>query len=1446
MNLVKYYINEIISELSMRVGAPDLTKPAHINIMTTIMYDMGIPMSVIYEIKSKLLGEADEKRFTNQILNKTITYTDNDGEQKSNIVGNLLTLDKDHPGRKRAEQELQSLSPEDYDELMNDLGSQGKTGAEKMKDKPGGDAGEEPIAGEEKPQTITGREPGYDLSNPEGEYAKQVEEEEEALRMSKKTETGFTEEDVKRNIDNSLKIIDKVNEIEWETEDGETQIMDSEITDKGSLLIGVLHNEDGRYDKQIDSIINQIKQLPKDTRVMYVGEGGMDRNLDNSIEFSGEMAQIRDGIMDYFTQFEESSWDQNANVRNSKSPVFDAVAKEFGGDKSKANASIWSNMVSQGDDLDPNDYLDEDGKRWLITQAKKGGSEEFNGYVDWRNLTDAQKEDLYQLNFRDDEKYGETEIFKGQEAYNSFRQSELDKKIKTAEAEGWHVIAPMGNSHVDMWRKRNKPEDKKFVPTPLKNIYKELPDVNQDVFTNKSDIPNIPSDQKKQISMKIDELASAVGKGEDFNLCQITIPGTNLYCDDNQGIPREQMPQFKGKPLPGTPADSMARDNSGEVDTEPLFKKMLKERGIKTVEAEVPSDRLKATQSELVGTKVAGMAKALEKDPNHAAITAPIYVSRDGYVIDGHHRWAAVTSAAIQAGRPANMKVIIVDMDIKEAIPMCNKFAEDQGIAAKKADATDGKPEDAGEELPKPKPADETPNQRVYNVGGNYYSDTPDGPAQYIKTESVIEKIFIEEDASFANLIFEAVVKKIDGKGNPITLTVIEPKDQAAATEKASKKLTPKNISSQQKSARNLLKKLDVKTLKIDNPELSDDEFEYIQKLANSLDEFLNNETPDDRKREIAAEIKDTYGLTTNTETTDANGNSVDVKIYIKKNVGGRKLPRSIEKVLNKNASKPSTNLVDELNKYLDEDNQIAPNTIGGNSESTLKVEFEKAAKPSFKIDGGETKREKVRKNPNANIRQKDPNNTGYDKNGQPLTLIDPIVSEIFKQGTALGDLKESMHSIEGPADDNGNLIPCNTPENKRKHFDFLVNSNESNKRVKQAAQKYIDDASVSESDKDKFRNIIKEIDEYEAGMNGILNKVPSDEASNEVRRLNAKLMDGLHNAHPDIASGMAKQFAENALVTQEIADGDEVYMPSQGTFPGGDKILVTRKGAVMEAVAGVSVKFGRGSKETQIYGFPGEAQSMANFAEPDRKENETDDQYEKRKLDLRTRNGKYVGQDGYLIGVRDDIINNENKFNEVLSQSRLDAVITDMKQLHQITKEIQSEVQRYIEKQQQLGRSSQAIRISLQQYMRGWLTQNNIEARFEECIDRNKLTKMLTGSNDGKYTDVNGDEKKHSNLNVARKCNPIEFMSLTAFASSVKEGKGMPSLYWNHQSYEDGEYHSQTTNPSDTDMTDLSNWGFNTRMWATSSRDGGGLLATGTGESKHKGKPLKNMEDVV
>jgi hypothetical protein len=206
-----------------------------------------------------------------------------------------------------------------------------------------------------------------------------------------------------------------------------------------------------------------------------------------------------------------------------------------------------------------------------------------------------------------------------------------------------------------------------------------------------SHIKDIPQKFRSMVSMKIDQLAKAAAeakaageKAPNFNLCDITIPGTNLYCKGNKGIPREDMPQFKGYAKPGSIADKLPKDNGGEVDTEAQFKVLLKKNGVAVSEPQsVPADQLKATQTELVGAKVAGMTKALETEPNHPKITAPIYVSNDGYVLDGHHRWAAVTSAAVASGKPAMMNVRVIDMPIKDLVKISNEFADQQ----KKADA---------------------------------------------------------------------------------------------------------------------------------------------------------------------------------------------------------------------------------------------------------------------------------------------------------------------------------------------------------------------------------------------------------------------------------------------------------------------------------------------------------------------------------------------------------------------------------------------------------------------------------------------------------------------------------------------------------------------------------------------------------------------------------------
>jgi hypothetical protein len=171
----------------------------------------------------------------------------------------------------------------------------------------------------------------------------------------------------------------------------------------------------------------------------------------------------------------------------------------------------------------------------------------------------------------------------------------------------------------------------------------------------------------------------------DINLCTVTVPGTNLFCGENKGIPRKEMPQLGGKPRPGSDAAKLPKSDKGEVDGAKKFVEHLEGQGVKVTSDTVKASSLKASQNELVGAKVVGMANNSNFDPG----SGEIFVSKDGYVIDGHHRWAAQVARDYEDGDGGdlNMKVRVVDMDIMDVLKEANIWADDFGIMPKEAKA---------------------------------------------------------------------------------------------------------------------------------------------------------------------------------------------------------------------------------------------------------------------------------------------------------------------------------------------------------------------------------------------------------------------------------------------------------------------------------------------------------------------------------------------------------------------------------------------------------------------------------------------------------------------------------------------------------------------------------------------------------------------------------------
>lgn len=248
----------------------------------------------------------------------------------------------------------------------------------------------------------------------------------------------------------------------------------------------------------------------------------------------------------------------------------------------------------------------------------------------------------------------------------------------------------MGKSFDKMKTQRPGADD-----TKLKSL---MPGVD----TSKTTLDQSPM-ARQQLSLKMDELAKLVDAAatkeekDSIDACVVTIPGTSLFCGDDLDIPRVEMPQFKGKARPGSDADKLPKNKDNEVDGEAFFQKFLKDSNIKVNSGEdgkgveVPPDRMKATQRDMQASKILGMMKGLEEDPENPNLTAPIMVSSDGYILDGHHRWAAMVAYnAKNPDKPIPLKATIIDKPIKELVPIANKFADGMGIEKKSV----GKPKE--------------------------------------------------------------------------------------------------------------------------------------------------------------------------------------------------------------------------------------------------------------------------------------------------------------------------------------------------------------------------------------------------------------------------------------------------------------------------------------------------------------------------------------------------------------------------------------------------------------------------------------------------------------------------------------------------------------------------------------------------------------------------------
>lgn len=174
---------------------------------------------------------------------------------------------------------------------------------------------------------------------------------------------------------------------------------------------------------------------------------------------------------------------------------------------------------------------------------------------------------------------------------------------------------------------------------------------------------------------------------QTYDLCKVHVKKVNLFCEQSKGIPRQHMPQFKGEPEDGSYAEASFDGKEANVQDE--FFEMLDALGVGRRETTVNPTKLKATQTELVASQVSGMRGAIRRGEFKPGA---IIVTRDGYVVDGHHTWAAQLGLDMEDDELDNleMPIIELDADIGYIYDLAMGFTEMAGIKRKGAgkDAT--------------------------------------------------------------------------------------------------------------------------------------------------------------------------------------------------------------------------------------------------------------------------------------------------------------------------------------------------------------------------------------------------------------------------------------------------------------------------------------------------------------------------------------------------------------------------------------------------------------------------------------------------------------------------------------------------------------------------------------------------------------------------------------
>tara|TARA_X000001382_G_scaffold37947_2_gene25360 strand:+ start:756 stop:2705 length:1950 start_codon:yes stop_codon:yes gene_type:complete len=408
----------------------------------------------------------------------------------------------------------------------------------------------------------------------------------------------------------------------------------------------------------------------------------------------------------------------------------------------------------------------------------------------------------------------------------------------------------------------------------------------------------------------------------------------------------------------------------------------------------------------------------------------------------------------------------------------------------------------------------------------------------------------------------------------------------------------------------------------------------------------------------------------------------------------------------------------------------------------------------------------------------------------------DESVKELFSK-EPYDRLNPNFHQVFGPVDDNGNLIYPSGGKNAKVYLKQSLSENNSIKRTIEKLKELEKSDNVSPK-------ISGALEEHQKTMESIVDKydIPSKEASEAIGNSYAKMAETINVESPTIAGAMMKNLAEFALYDTEIAAGDECYLPSDGSFPSGDKLKVTRGGGKVERVASVSVKYGRSGKYGS-FGFPGETGQYQKY-HPN--------------PEYRDRLHSRPGDNGYELGVKDDIINDDKQMDKIIEESGLSDAIKDKDKLLTTIRKNLSEIKKLKEEidfEQKPKRSSgkppawKQLNVHKKRILE---LEKKLAEEMKDSIDEDKL-KELVGNDNAKVI-------------MSR---PGCMITALTFASTLTTSNGLDVIEHNHQEIKDGKYETHTDTAEDGTI-DLKNWKLTWRAWDSRA---GGLIASFNSDRK-------------